>query len=578
MRAIGADDALASQPVRPLDRSSSWPARRRYDWIVASLSTGTFVVLARLWTSRGRDLYSIWPDEPAQLAIARYVGSGTHWNMNNHSTWRPGYGTLLSPVYWFTDDPTSIFHGALIVNALLGGVAALLLVLLGRRLTPLSPVQCAAAAAVISIAPTAIFTTMYVWSEALVLPLFLGTLLVLLRFRDNPNVRSGTAAALLAVAAFAAHSRMLPLCLVVAGAVWLETRRRRLPQRSGMIVVAWTAAGFVAVSAYSEFLINELWDKPLSRNSYGGFVGQLTQVGPMITSLVGQSWYLLVTSAGLAGLGAITMVQAARSRAPRLFPASSDARFVLATVGVHVAVSIVFMADRTRAHQVVYGRYSDAVIGPVILIGIAVLVRSSPWKPAIRNLAILAAATTVTGAALYALRGDALSHGGGIQPMILGLQAFGIHGSVQVIRITAIALLVVIGLALAVTTLRRAGARSAVVIVLATLSLVAYARTDAVIDRTGNGSVLPAIDEIRRTVLQAGEPVDYLLPPGSSSTNRMMIYQFYLPHNEFTVVDDPLSDPTATYVFAPLDDATLQDAGARVIWTDPSEPIGLWQK
>ena len=109
-------------------------------WALASVVAGVIVALARRRTSWGRDEYAIWPDEPAQLAIARCIGGGTRWNMDDHSVWRPLFGTLLAPVYWFTDDPVTVFHTALVLNALLGGIAAALLVFVARRLTPMSPV------------------------------------------------------------------------------------------------------------------------------------------------------------------------------------------------------------------------------------------------------------------------------------------------------------------------------------------------------------------------------------------------------------------------------------------------------
>ena len=59
--------------------------------------------------------------------------------MLDRSTWRPGFGTLIAPIHWLTSDPVVAYQAALAVNAVLGGVACVLLCLLARRLTPLSP-------------------------------------------------------------------------------------------------------------------------------------------------------------------------------------------------------------------------------------------------------------------------------------------------------------------------------------------------------------------------------------------------------------------------------------------------------
>ena len=59
--------------------------------------------------------------------------------MGDHSTWRPGYATLIAPIHWFTDDPATGLRVAFAVNAVLGGVAAMLAFVLARRLTGLAP-------------------------------------------------------------------------------------------------------------------------------------------------------------------------------------------------------------------------------------------------------------------------------------------------------------------------------------------------------------------------------------------------------------------------------------------------------
>ena len=182
------------------------------------------VVVLRWWTSRHREVFHIRPDEPGQLAIARFVGRGARWNMFDHSTWRPAYGTLISPVTWFTDDPTTQYRAALAVNALLGGVAVVLLAVLAHRLVGRSRTMAAVLAAIAVLAPAVLFTTNWVWSEALVQVVFLLVLLAALRFHDTMATRWGVVMVLAVALGFGTHSRLLPLAglavvLVVAGAV-----------------------------------------------------------------------------------------------------------------------------------------------------------------------------------------------------------------------------------------------------------------------------------------------------------------------------------------------------------------------
>ena len=88
-----------------------------------------------------------------------------------------------------------------------------------------------------------------------------------------------------------------------------------------------------------------------------------------------------------------------------------------------------------------------------------------------------------------------------------------------------------------------------------------------------------AVQQLRDGVLHDGVAVDFHLPPGSTATNRMMLYQFYLPRTEFTVVSDA-DDATAGYVFARLDadPAAVAEPPARLIWVDPRGSYGLFRR
>jgi hypothetical protein len=162
--------------------------------------------------------------------------------------------------------------------------------------------------------------------------------------------------------------------------------------------------------------------------------------------------------------------------------------------------------------------------------------------------------------------------------MILGLQPFATSAtSIDVVRISiwaAVLTLCVAGLAIAVRGRWRSPAVAGAVSV---LLMLGWVRTDRLIDRTwddsGDGS---AVAELR--VLTDDVDVDFYLPPGSTSTNRMMLYQFHLPRTEFTVVNDPVDGATSPYVFARVTGDGFAEADARLVWRDPRGRYGLWER
>ncbi len=546
--------------------------RRR--WALAAVVAGVVVGVARWSTSRGRDEYAIWPDEPAQLAIARFVGGGTRWNMDDHSVWRPLFGTLLAPAHWFTDDPVTVLHVAFGLNAVLGGVAAALLVILGRRLTPLDPWWAAGAAVVVSLAPATIFTTEFVFAESLVAPLFIATLLALLRLHATPDVRSGLVAAVLAGAAFGAHSRMLPLMLLVVAVVVIAALRKRIAIRDASVVVAAAMAAALVVEVYTRWIVSRLWDEPSTRNSPAGVLEQLRSGPTVLVSLIGQSWYLVVASVGVVVYGLVVLVGRSREGGRP----GGDARVVLAAVGACVALSVVFMADRWRSDQLVYGRYNDAVVTPVLLLGVAVVLGALPMRRLLTVAVASAGGTVIGGVVLWTLRRDVLTDSNGLEPMILGLQPFATSPTaIDVMRISVWAAAITIALAL-VAQWPGSARRVAVASSLGVLVALGWARTSTILDRHWDDSGdVSAVQALGDGILDDVVTADYFLPAGNTSTNRMMLYQFYLPRTEFNVVHGP-DDATSDLVFAHLEAQGFADPPARLVWIDPKGRYGLFRR
>lgn len=537
----------------------------------------TVVTAVRLIVSWSRTMYSVWPDEPAQLAMARLLGGGTHWSMHDHSTWRPGYALLLSPVYRLTDDAADVFRSAMVLNALLGGVATLLLVALGRRLTALSASGRAIASGAVMLAPAALFTTNFAWSESLLVPLFLATLLALVRFDEAPTLRRGVIAGAGSAAAFATHSRMLPVVAVVIGVVALALVANRITRRDGAIIVGVTVAGTIAAQSLSSALVARLWRTPAQTNTVGAVVERATDIGPLVVAAAGQWWYLAVTSVGVVGFGVWGFAR--RIRHGDDAEARSAAIIAVAVVAC-VALSVVFMSARERPDRIVYGRYNDAVITPVLVMGIATLVGVRRRRSLFVAIYVIGGSLIVAAGLLGAFRSVPLAAGNGVEPMILGLQPF-IDGasSIDVVPITVAALALIVavgGTALAIHQTARWKPIAALGLVL--ILAIGGVRTAAAIERTwtdaGDTEPLRSLED---GLLANGEPVDFYVPVGSDQTKSLMEYQFVLGDNEFTVIED-LGAGDARFVVAPDDAVWPDDRPARTAWDDPGRPIALWER
>jgi hypothetical protein len=580
----------------PVDLDTPAEAGRRsraptISMVVAAL----LVALARFWFSAERRVYHLAPDEPSQLAIARWLAGGRKWNMFDHATWKPGLGTLLTPIYWFTDDGTTAVRWALGVNAAVAGSSAALLVVLTRRLTGLTWPVSAAIAVLVGIAPASLSASSFVWAEPLVSLSFVATLLALIAYYDTGRAAAGATAIACAIAGFTCHSRLLPLIpttvlLVVGWEVW----HRRWTRGIGLALLS--GALFVASAAWTSWILSNVWDNPSDQNTVDAVWDRLRRPGAIAESLIGQLWYQLVATLGLALIATIVIGRAIvlRRRIPG-DPSPTDSALVVITTVPLILTSVVFMADRDRSDQLIYGRYNDAVMWPIIVIGLAwVLGRArTGMSRGDRGIVAVTAATMLgAGFAIDALHGDAVRDSYGVRGMIAGLLPY-VDGddTLHLWHASIIATAVLVGVIAAARLISTPGVRGRLHAAVVTVALVvggatvavAVTRTKDVADLRLNGWLkTSAVSEVAalvpddavlgvKTVPTADEPgVSWL-----AQRQRYQLYQLFLPERSF-VRDHGLDDDVGPYVFAPLGNPELVDAGATVIWQDPAVRIGLW--
>jgi hypothetical protein len=562
-----------------------------------------FVVTAvRFGFSSNRRMFHIAADEPAQLAIARWLSGGTRWNMFDHSTWRPGMATLMVPLFWFTDDTAAIMRGGLLIAAALGGLGAVILARLALRITPLTPLACVLAAGTVALSPASLSATAFVWAEGLVTVTFLGSLALVIAFYDHRRPITGIAAIVVAVLGFTAHGRMLPMVAVVAVLVIgrsLASRQWTVALTFGVVTAGWGAIA----AGYAAWVFQGVWDQPGSSNTVGTVMKRLPNITENLESATGQAWNQLVATAGLFGIGlAVLVAAAARRRRPSAAepaPATDapadrvpavvsprNARLLLACTVPLVAVSMVFMSGRTRADHRIYGRYNDAILWPLLIIGIAWLVqlrRAHRPARALVTLVILGVTTMAAGYAVLEFNRESFASSVGVRPMLAGLMPMlGTRGNIPVLRVSIIAVIALALMLVAALSARRGAA-------LAVLGVIAIAL----------GGI--RTHEALNTRLNSWEPttrvreIDELIPPDATlgvkfvreaeypkvdwddQRRRIQLYQFSLP-NHLVLRDRGVDDSVGPYVFAPVDDRELTAAGAKVIWKDPKIPYALWQE
>lgn len=504
-------------------------------------------------------------DEVGYLTNARILAGGQPGQMSQAPFYRGGYSGVLAPVLAVVTDPRVAYALVLVVNAALAACVLPLLYLLLRRGFRVPAATAFWSSLVAAVYPSVTTYTQVALSENLLVPL---TLVWLVAFAFLLDARPGraqtvwaavvgaTAAALLAV-----HGRMIVAVVATAAAVALAVVRRRLAWTSGAVTAVVLGAGVAGVHVLDAYLI---------RRNYGGHapdevgrrLGNLESVGGVgatVRNLVGQSWYVAVATLGLVVAAALVdvppLVRALRKRragSPQLL-----AVFLVVTAAGLLVVSALSFRTLDRPDMLVYGRYVDVVVPPLLALALARLAvgRASAGRVA----AVLAGATLVVAV----LRATTSPPGAASRWNVASLPFLTFNLGAGVVVGAGIVAAVAFG---AFAVLRRA----APALVLPAL-LLAFVVTTAVVERNPIASTNSSWYGDGWTSPQRAARGTHRVAFDLDNPDGLYVYQWFLPHDRLVLFSGGAARPPAAYVLSTTDWAARHRALAPdVVWRDTS--------
>lgn len=346
----------------------------------------------------------IMADEYGYLGAARYlVGDAPQTQVPYH----PGAGLLYVPAALAGGDPLGTYHAALVTNGLLGALLALAAWWVAGSFEPLRPlpVRFAATCAV------GLYTS-FTGYAALAGPEvpFAALELALVGVVAHAIARRSPAwwglAGAGAAAAWALHPRGagVVIAALVVGAVALRPFRARIAEVAALavpILVGVPLASWLNSHVSGTVLDPEQYDSGAVLD--GLFTG--TGLHRAVITLFGQAFYLCAATLGLVIVGAVALH--GRWRSAR----DVTALFPLLAFALVFAISVATNARASRADHLLYGRYNEGAIAPLLLAGMAVLVATNAAGQARRYVAVAGGVTLVTAGAFYVLAGSARLHG-----------------------------------------------------------------------------------------------------------------------------------------------------------------------
>ena len=365
-------------------------------WNVAAvISVVTLLVLNIIVSRTAIAPRTPW-DEIAPLQMARELAGQGPVSQMSGAGYYPGWGILLTPIWWFTQDPAQVYAATIGVVIALAMITILPLMQIARLLGQTSAQAVTAAALTLSV-PARTVNADYTLAENLLALLVACSALAAFRLWQRPSPLTLVLFILAVTAAYLTHTRAL--AVVLAAAVWLllfVLRDWRVTVGGAALLVGgyWLVKLLVA-----EITVPML----LSGFGQGELLGDKLEnlaPGPFFRVAFAQAWGQFAGSFGVTALGLVVLAFFVwrELRALRVGPYG----FMAGLLFIASVVSVIAWSNagpQERFDAQVYTRYIDPFAVLAMLLGVVALLRVVR-----RPLLLVAAGLVVVDTAVVLLK------------------------------------------------------------------------------------------------------------------------------------------------------------------------------
>lgn len=512
----------------------------------------------------------MFEDEYVFMGVARMLaGAGLEPDLNKYY---PGLSFLLAPIYTVVNDQQLAYRAAQALNVLLVSLMAPLALYIFRRLAPYASLRSSVLVGVLTIMyPAYLLTQAIVWSEALTALSVMAVGAFAIYVWSTPSPGRLFTLGLVAGLTVMTHQRVITIPIALIMVLTYLWSKRRIPAS----YVGWPIAGVVvggAVTLLALFIARVPIVRPTIVDSVtsgpSSFGDQLTNFASM---LVGQTFYVVAASGGLAAIAVVVTISLLGKRNPGSpTPAVFASLFLVLAAILTLIVSAGFLRNGTRRGDfAIYGRYSEVLMIPLILIGIAYLWGSArDWSP-MRLFSTTVGSIAVLGTATIAFHGWVIR----LPVAVLNIVTFSpaIRPSSALDLRIALGIGILLGLIVA-AWLPRADKRVLAVAALMTVWLTtfvfAYRPAQQFSNRASQRTEI--VEAIVSDDARLGTETPCIAYEGAISPLMYYHFSFQLAPR----ILEP-ADPGACSKFLITVDEQGAPAGARLLTIDPAVPVGL---
>ena len=349
-------------------------------------------------------------DEIGYLSSAAYF-SGHDWSgvISTIPYYGYGYGILLTPLFLIFKDPVLLYSAVLTLNIILLVLSFFIVIrcgcyfLKGSSLTVITFI-----ALLITLYSNNLVQVHFAWSETVLYFLYWLSVLLIIKVTEKPSAKNLIILIMCLFYMFAVHMRALGVVLagllIIIWRVSMEGNSKEKLIRWGLICVLGAGAALLVLGG-KEYITQHLWENS-QQISGNDFSGQTEKIGAifsvqgffyLLKGMGGKVFYLGIATLTLGITGLWTAFSTAFFNVFHINKAGMRKNLKKGMVYAYLfmsyffslGITVVSMLYPTRVDTVIYGRYLDILIGPLLLLGIAFLLEKAEL-PILQNFFVCA--------------------------------------------------------------------------------------------------------------------------------------------------------------------------------------------
>lgn len=334
-------------------------------------------------------IFSILDDEYGYWANAAYL-SGLNWSdtVSKIPYYSYGYSILLVPLFWIFNNTIPMYKAAVIMNSIMLSLSFLLCYDIAKRLMDnANKFIVAGLSFVISVYPTYLIYANIAWSECLLMFIFWLLTWCFLGLDEESGDYKFYLIGFLSAYIYIVHQRTLGILIASISVIIIMKILNRI-NRKQLIKVVLPFLLLMIIGYYLKSNIqSNLWlnGSEISINDYSGQIKKINQVFSIngfikvLKTFIGQFYYLGAVSFLIFYIGLYKLIKdnikmiinlKKKNAVSSIGTAESYTyMFLLIAALSTVTISSVFFINPIRTNEIIFGRYNEVILGPIVLIG-----------------------------------------------------------------------------------------------------------------------------------------------------------------------------------------------------------------